>query len=96
MIFLVSASSRAKECVAAIEQKSHQETQMAASLVARQFSRHGATSHVAEKLALAQPRIRARLHPPQRAGNPLSDWFVSGHGFSRAVNPHFSQAVGRE
>jgi hypothetical protein len=32
MIVLVSASSRAKECAAAIEQKSHQETQMAASL----------------------------------------------------------------
>ena len=32
MIILVSASSRAKECSAAIEQKSHQETQMAASL----------------------------------------------------------------
>jgi hypothetical protein len=33
MIILVSASSsRAKECAAAIEQKSHQETQMAASL----------------------------------------------------------------
>ena len=32
MIILVSAWSRAKECAAAIEQKSHQETQMAASL----------------------------------------------------------------
>jgi hypothetical protein len=32
MIILVSASSRAKECAAAIEQKNHQETQIATSL----------------------------------------------------------------
>jgi hypothetical protein len=32
MIILVSTSSRAKECAAAIEQKSHQETQVATSL----------------------------------------------------------------
>ena len=32
MIVLVSASSRAKECAAAIEQKSHQQAQVAASL----------------------------------------------------------------
>jgi DNA-binding response OmpR family regulator len=32
MIILVSASSRAKECAAAIEQKNHLETQVAASL----------------------------------------------------------------
>jgi len=32
MIILVSASSRAKECAAAIEQKNHQETQVATSL----------------------------------------------------------------
>ena len=32
MIILVSASSRAKECAAAIEQQNHQETQVATSL----------------------------------------------------------------